>query len=129
MEVLDLGSLQVESHDAISLHFRLGDYQLLRHLYPAMTTEYYARGLAHIIEATGRARWEVHYAMQEDRDDLVAGTLGSLRRRFPELLFRRIDPAKPDWRQFLHMSCCRHSVIANSTFSWWAARLNRPPDR
>ena len=46
--------LQAESHDAISLHFRLGDYDLLRHLYPSMTTAYYTRALAHIVAVTGR---------------------------------------------------------------------------
>lgn len=125
---LDLAPLQTESHDAISLHFRLGDYDLLRHLYPSMTTEYYARGLAHVVHVTGRDDWAVHYAMQEVSDDRVEATLVALHAEFPRLTFVRIPPTKADWEQFLHLSCCRHNVIANSTFSWWAARLNRHAD-
>jgi hypothetical protein len=38
------------------------------------------------------------------------------------------DPERP-WEDMALMARCRHHVIANSSFSWWGAWLNRSPDK
>ena len=43
--------------------------------------------------------------------------------------FIRASNDLSDWEQMILMSCCRDNIIANSSFSWWAAHFNTNPDK
>lgn len=39
------------------------------------------------------------------------------------------DQGQEDWEDMALMSICKHQIIANSSFSWWAAWLNTDEDK
>lgn len=41
----------------------------------------------------------------------------------------RFIEGEPHYHDFYLMSLCRHQIICNSSFSWWAAYLNRNPSK
>ena len=104
--------------DSVSLHFRLGDYQYLDE-HPILPLEYYKKALRHI------SNNNVTVFSQKEDEQMVDIQLNILREEFPETTFTKIDDTISDWEQLLLMSCCKDHIIANSTFSWWGAHLNR----
>jgi hypothetical protein len=109
----------------ISMHFRIGDYLKLPETYYIMTYEYYKKCLDYIIEHSSTPVTTVMYFFELEDMTEVIEILIKLTKDFPDIWFRQVNHDLKDWEQMLLMSCCNHNIIANSSFSWWGAYLNR----
>jgi hypothetical protein len=111
-------------NNTISLHFRLGDYKALPHVYPILTRTYYEKAIELICKQTMNNKFTIIYFCEDDDLMDVLQIVDSLKDQYKECNFIRCPTHLKDWEQVLLMSCCSHNVIANSTFSWWGAYLN-----
>ena len=111
-------------NNCISLHFRLGDYKHLSHYHPIMSYEYYKNALSFIKNKINNIDFNVIYFCEDEDIEDVTIIINQLQNSFPKYSFERICINLSDWEQVLLMSCCKHNIIANSTFSWWGAYLN-----
>jgi hypothetical protein len=112
----------------ISMHFRLGDYKKIQDYHPLATYDYYKNSLNFIKDKTNEKYNILYFCEDNDIDDVML-KINSLEKEFPEYKFIRGDNRLEDWEQMLLMSCCHHNIIANSSFSWWAAYFNSLLDK
>lgn len=112
-----------EISEFVSIHFRLGDYKLIPENYTILNYEYYEKSLEFIISQKVNVNKVLYFCEEQDIVD-VYEIIKKLEVKFPFIVFLRIDSKFEDWEQLLLMSCCKHNIIANSSFSWWAAYLN-----
>jgi hypothetical protein len=115
--------------NTISLHFRIGDYKLLQDCHPLVGVEYYKKCLHNIIENTGKNDWNVLYFYEEMDNDMVEANIKEIKKEFGSLQFVPIDIKLADYTQMILMSLCQHNIIANSSFSWWGAHLNKNEEK
>jgi hypothetical protein len=127
--VYSLGDIVLDLENTISVHFRLGDYKFLSHVYPILELSYYEKAFNQIIKKTGKSKFNVFYFCEDNDLMDVLKIVNSLKERFVECSFIRCPEHLKDWEQLLLMSSCRHNIIANSTFSWWGAYLNTHEDK
>ena len=120
---------KINFDNTISLHFRLGDYNKFPEIYPILTAEYYIKAINYILGQTSQNKQKKNILYFCEESDLteVLQIIIHLQQVFTELTFERVDNTLTDWQQMLLMSLCKDNIIANSTFSWWAAWLNRNP--
>ena len=111
-------------NNAVSLHFRMGDYKRIQHVHPIMTLNYYTRCLQFIQQKVPNERFNILYFCEDEDVNDVSKIIEQLSPRFPHYTFIRASNLLEDWEQLLLMSCCTHNIIANSSFSWWGAGFN-----
>jgi len=111
----------------VSMHFRLGDYKKNPQFHPIMPYEYYAGALQYILEnrKSVMSTMRVLYFCEKEDNDTVTEIIKRLSKPFSNISFVKVDDNIADYKQMLIMSCCDDTIIANSSFSWWAAYLNQ----
>lgn len=113
-----------KSENIISVHIRRGDYlrkPIILEWHGVMGKEYYAEAFEQIAK--------------QQRIDRVLYFSDD-----PEWVSRELIPmmngeiisstvSKNQYQDFYLMQQCSHNIVANSSFSWWAAYLNSNPDK
>ncbi len=120
-----LAQFLADTPSTVSLHVRRGDYFFPdgspTFLAAAMRPDYYDAAIDFLVAATGNPVRA--FVFTDDAD--------WCRAHFPAD-FTVVDwnRGRDSWQDMCLMSLCRHHVVANSSFSWWAAWLdNRPGSR
>jgi hypothetical protein len=115
--------------NTISMHFRIGDYVNLSHVYPILTLDYYKKALKLILTNNKKQDINVLYFCEEKDKKEVDIIINNLKNEYINITFECVDFCLEDWEQMLLMSCCKYNIIANSTFSWWGAYFNSYKDK
>jgi len=117
-------------NNTISIHFRIGDYKKIQHYHPVMTFDYYKNALSLINNKSNNTEVKNVLYFCEEQDILdVFEIINKLKNEFRDFTFIKASNTLSDWEQMILMSCCKHNIIANSSFSWWGAHFNRNPDK
>lgn len=110
----------------VSMHFRFGDYKKLQEYHHLLDAKYYMNAMKFVKQCnhSGLDIRVIYFCEMED-NPIVDKILDQVRTIDPNIEFVKVDDSIEDWKQMLLMSCCDSNIIANSTYSWWAAYFNR----
>ena len=110
---------QMEATNSVSIHIRRGDYLIEENqkMFGGICTEeYYENAIRYMKEQVEDA----HFFVFSDDS-------GYAREKYAggEYTIVDINHGKDSYLDMYLMSCCKHNICANSTFSFWGARLNQ----
>jgi len=120
-ENADMAAQIADAPCPVAVHVRRGDYVALGN-YAACTPEYYRAAAREIARRTGQTITCFVFSNDPEwaRTHLALG--------FDSVVVDLNDETRGHYDMAL-MARCAHNVIANSTFSWWAAWLNASPEK
>lgn len=102
-----------------SIHIRRGDYLKYPNHHPILSIDYYNDA----IEKIGKDR---DFVIMSDDKEYCQELINQNKFASPNIF---ISDAKDEMGDFATMLICDSSIIANSSFSWWGAYLNRNPNK
>lgn len=103
---------------AVSVHVRRGDYLDVPEMYCGIcTSEYYSRAIQYMTDHIE----EPQFVFFSDDLQWVHENLSIENAVYVEA---SMFESYSNWYDMYLMTCCKHNIIANSSFSWWGAWLN-----
>jgi hypothetical protein len=114
-----------ESTCPVSVHFRRGDFvydNVFHENHGVCDYAYYQTAMNFIMRKFNTAHFFIFSDdISQIRSDIAHWEL-------PMTFVLPVD-SEPEWIDMMLMSKCRHHIIANSTYSWWAAWLSESMDK
>ncbi len=117
--------IKIKNSKSISVHIRRGDYindEKTAQYHGSCSLDYYLEA----IKLLASKNMDLTLVFFSDDSDWV-------KEQFNDLPYSKIvvdhNNEENSWKDMLLMSFCSHNIIANSSFSWWAAWLNANPDK
>jgi hypothetical protein len=109
------------AQNPVSIHLRRGDYLNVFGASAILPMAYYERAIQYMTDRVGDCTFFVF-----SDDASYAKQWAQTKRQLIVVDHNNAETAHEDLQL---MALCRHHVIANSTFSWWGAWLNRSTDK
>lgn len=107
---------QIRDKNSVGIHVRRGDYIGSRIHFDLSDSDYYSNSIKYMKENLSNP---IFFIFSDDIE-WCRNNLSS-----PEFFFVDLESSKENpIIDMSLMSVCRHNIISNSTFSWWAAWLN-----
>lgn len=114
---------QMQTENSVAIHIRKGrDYQTNKFLKDTCPVAYYERAVAYIRKRVPNPTFYIFTDNPQWVHDHIS---------FFDYTLVEGNPSS-GWGNHFDMqlmSCCRHNIICNSTYSWWGAYLNSNPDK
>jgi len=106
----------IQEESTCSMHIRRGDYVRLPNHHPTQNVAYYMKGLKKM--------------PKNCKVFVFSDDIEWCKSNFPDMGDRFVYvEGQTDVEDLYLMSMCKHNIIANSTFSWWASWLNENQDK
>ncbi len=111
---------KMKSENSVAIHIRRGDYLAIFRP-DVLSNHYYLKAMDYIAKKVPNP----HFYVFSDDVEWVKKEFKSNHHFTVVENNRRIESANDMWL----MSICKHNIVANSTFSWWGAWLNKNPNK
>lgn len=118
---LDLAK-EMTNNESVAIHVRRGDYlnEANINLFGKVCTKSYFEKAINVIN--DQIKMPHYYVFSNDIDWVKQNF------KFERVTYVTHNSGKNSWRDMFLMSNCKYNIIANSSFSWWGAWLNKNED-